>query len=149
MEITERTDSISTTQATTVLRPAALSSNIDFLSLSQINIMIENDFDTTFGSSFELQAISSSQTETALNDLPDNDGIDDFIKTLNIPILAEAQTFINIPTSRSIIKARKNHVVDNGQIKRQQNYQLIIYYMYKLFVLKFAIYHRQNVSYFH
>lgn len=106
LEITEKTDSISTTtRAPNVLRPTALSSNIDFLSLSQSNIVIENDFDTTFGSLFELQALSSSQTETLLNDLPDNDGMDDFIKTLNIPELAEAQTSINVPTLRSMFSA--------------------------------------------
>jgi hypothetical protein len=41
---------------------------------------------TVFGNSFELQALSSSQTETVFNDLlPDNDGVDDFLKSLDIP----------------------------------------------------------------
>ena len=35
---------------------------------------------SVFGDSFELQALSSSQTETVFNDLlPDNDGVDDFL----------------------------------------------------------------------
>jgi hypothetical protein len=39
--------------------------------------MIEHDSGTAFGNSFELQALSSSQTETVFNDLlPDNDGLE-------------------------------------------------------------------------
>jgi hypothetical protein len=46
----------------------------------------EHDSGTAFGNSFELQALSSSQTETVFNDLlPDNDGVDDFLKSLDIP----------------------------------------------------------------
>jgi hypothetical protein len=45
-----------------------------------------HDSGTAFGNSFELQALSSSQTETVYNDLlPDNDGVNDFLKSLDIP----------------------------------------------------------------
>ena len=48
--------------------------------------MIEHDTGTAFGNSFELRALSSSQTETVFNDLlPHNDGVDDFLKSLDIP----------------------------------------------------------------
>ena len=49
-------------------------------------LTIEHDSGTAFGNSFELQALSSSQGETVFNDLlPDNDGVDDFLKSLDIP----------------------------------------------------------------
>jgi hypothetical protein len=41
---------------------------------------------SAFGNSFELQALSSLHTETVLNDLlTDKDGVDDFLKSLDIP----------------------------------------------------------------
>ena len=46
---------------TGLLKPTTLPSNID-LSLSQSNITIAHDSGTAFGNSFELQALSSSQT---------------------------------------------------------------------------------------
>ena len=53
--------------------------NIDFLALSQSNITVEvgenTGASTSSASSFELQALSNSQTENVLkNLLPDNDG---------------------------------------------------------------------------
>jgi hypothetical protein len=52
-------------------------------------LTIEHDSGTAFGNSFELQALSSSQTETVYNDLlPDNDGVNDFLKSLDIPAYA-------------------------------------------------------------
>ena len=68
----------------------SLPDNIDFLALSQINITVEVDENTgastSSASSFELQALSNSQTENVLkNLLPDNDGFDDLIKVLDIP----------------------------------------------------------------
>ena len=46
--------------------------------------MIEHDSGTAFGNSFEIQALSSPQTETVFNYLlPDNDGVDDFLKSLH------------------------------------------------------------------
>jgi hypothetical protein len=62
--------------------------------------MIEHDSGTAFGNSFELQALSSSQTETVFNDLlPDNDGVDDFLKSLDIPA---QETCSNVPISKSM-----------------------------------------------
>jgi hypothetical protein len=60
----------------------------------------EHDSGTAFGNSFELQALSSSQTETIFNDLlPDNDGVDDFLKSLDIPA---QETCNNVPISKSM-----------------------------------------------
>lgn len=63
--------------------------NIDFLALSQSSVTIENEETgehVMSKNSFELQALSSSQTENVLNDLiPDNDGFDEFVKDLEIP----------------------------------------------------------------
>jgi hypothetical protein len=85
---------------TGLLKPTTLPSNIDLLSLSQSNITIEHDSGTAFGNSFELQARSSLQTETVLNDLlPDNDGVDDFLKSLDIPA---QETCSNVPISKSM-----------------------------------------------
>ena len=43
---------------------------------------------------------SSSQTETVFNDmLPDNDGVDDFLKSLDIPA---QETCSNVPISKSM-----------------------------------------------
>lgn len=83
-----------------LLKPTTLPSNIDLLSLSQSNITIEHDSGSAFGNSFELQALSSSQTETVFNDLlPDNDGVDDFLKSLDIPA---QETCSNVPISKSM-----------------------------------------------
>ena len=61
---------------------------------------IEHDSGTAFGNSFELQALSSSQTETVFNDLfPDNDGVDDFLKSLDIPA---QEICSNVPISKSM-----------------------------------------------
>jgi hypothetical protein len=55
---------------------------------------------TAFGNAFELQALSSSQTETVYNDLlPDNDGVNDFLKSLDIPA---QETCSNVPISKSM-----------------------------------------------
>ena len=63
-------------------------------------LTIEQDSGTAFGNSFELQALSSSQTETVFNDLlPDNDGVDDFLKSLDIPA---QETCSNVPISKSM-----------------------------------------------
>ena len=67
----------------------SLPDNIDFLALSHSNITVEVDENTgastSSASSFELQALSNSQTENVLkNLLPDND-FDDLIKVLDIP----------------------------------------------------------------
>jgi hypothetical protein len=49
---------------------------------------------------FELQALSSSQTEAVFNYLlPDNDGVDDFLKSLDIPA---QETYSNVPISKSM-----------------------------------------------
>ena len=68
----------------------SLPDSIDFLALSHSNITVEVDENTgastSSASSFELQALSNSQTENVLrNLLPDNDGFDDLIKVLDIP----------------------------------------------------------------
>jgi hypothetical protein len=43
---------------------------------------------------------TSSQTETVFNDLlPDNDGVDDFLKSLDIPA---QETCSNVPISKSM-----------------------------------------------
>jgi hypothetical protein len=101
--VSEKTETLGakTAHSTTgLLKPTTLPSNIDFLSLSQSNITIEHDSGTAFGNSFELQALSSLQTETVLNDmLPDNDGVDDFLKSLDIPA---QETCINVPISKSM-----------------------------------------------
>ena len=66
----------------------------------QAKLIILHDSGTAFGNSFELQALSSSQTETVFNDLlPDNDGVDDFLKSLDIPA---QETYSNVPISKSI-----------------------------------------------
>jgi hypothetical protein len=63
-------------------------------------LTIEHDSGTAFGNSFELQVLSSSQTETVFNDLlPDNDGVDDFLKSLDIPA---QETCCNVPISKSM-----------------------------------------------
>jgi hypothetical protein len=101
--VSEKTETLGAKAAhstTGLLKPTTLPSNIDFLSLSQSNITIEHDSGTAFGNSFELQALSSLQTETVLNDmLPDNDGVDDFLKSLDIPA---QETCINVPISKSM-----------------------------------------------
>ena len=62
-------------------------------------LTIEHDSGTAFGNSFELQALSSSQGETVFNDLlPDNDGVDDFLKSLDIPA---QETYSNVPMYKS------------------------------------------------
>ena len=65
----------------------SLPDNIDFLVLYQSNITVDENTgaSTSSASSFELQALSNSQTENALKSLlPDNDGFDDLIKVLDI-----------------------------------------------------------------
>ena len=70
------------------------------MSLSQSNITIEHDSGTAFGNSFELQALSSLHTEAVLNDLlTDKDGVDDFLKSLDIPA---QETCNNVPISKSM-----------------------------------------------
>jgi hypothetical protein len=62
--------------------------------------MIAHDSGTAFGNSFELQALSSSQTEAVFDNLlPDNDGVDDFLKSLDIPA---QETCSNVPISKSM-----------------------------------------------
>jgi hypothetical protein len=63
------------------------------------------------GNSFELQALSSSQTETVFNDLlPDNDGVDDFLKSLDIPA---QETCSNVPISKSMYQFPVRQVTDH------------------------------------
>jgi hypothetical protein len=90
--VSEKTETLGakTAHSTTgLLKPTTLPSNIDLLSLSQSNITIEHDSGTAFGNSFELQALSSLQTET----------VDDFLKSLDIPA---QETCINVPISKSM-----------------------------------------------
>ena len=105
--VSEKTETLGakTAHSTTgLLKPTTLP-NIDLLSLSQSNITIESDSGTAFGNSFELQTLSSLQTETILNDLlPDNVCVDDFLKSLDIP-------------------AHKKHVVMYPFLNRCVNFQ--------------------------
>ena len=96
----------------------SLPDNIDFLALSQSNITVEVDENTgastSSASSFELQALSNSQTENALkNLLPDNDGFDDLIKVLDIP--QHHQNNVANRSSQSLMNQLPAPFVDNCQ----------------------------------
>jgi hypothetical protein len=95
-----------------------LPDNIDFLALSQSNITVEVDENmgasTSSASSFELQALSNSQTENVLkNLLPDNDGFDDLIKVLDIP--QQHQNNVAIRSSQSLMNQLPAPFVNNCQ----------------------------------
>ncbi|XP_063442973.1 uncharacterized protein LOC134723282 [Mytilus trossulus] len=73
-----------------VSKPAALSSNIDFLCLSQTSVTVETEaISTTSFGSFNLQPLSDSQTQNLMNDIiPEmaaDDGMDDLLKSLEVP----------------------------------------------------------------
>ena len=96
----------------------SLSDSIDFLVLSQSNITVEVDENTgastSSASSFELQALSNSQTENVLkNLLPDNDGFDDLIKVLDIP--QQHQNNVANRSSQSLMNQLPAPFVNNCQ----------------------------------
>ena len=96
----------------------SLPHNIDFLAFSQSNITVEVDENTgastSSASSFELQALSNSQTENALkNLLPDNDGFDDLIKVHDI--LQHHQNNVANRPSQSLMNQLPAPFVDNCQ----------------------------------
>jgi uncharacterized membrane protein len=91
-----------------------LPDNIDFLALSQSNITVEVDENTgastSSASSFELQALSNSQTENVLkNVLPDNDVFDD----LDIP--QQYQNNVANRSSQSLMNQLPAPFVNNCQ----------------------------------
>jgi hypothetical protein len=81
--------------------------------------MIEHDTGTAFGNSFELRALSSSQTETVFNDLlPHNDGVDDFLKSLDIPA---QETCSNVPISKSMCQSPVPMITNCQNITKNYN----------------------------
>lgn len=76
-----------------ITKPATLSSNIDFLCLSQTSVTVETEaISTTSFGSFNLQPLSDSQTQNLINDIipemaadDDDDGMDDLLKSLEVP----------------------------------------------------------------
>ncbi|CAG2188721.1 unnamed protein product [Mytilus edulis] len=74
-----------------VTKPATLSSNIDYLCLSQTSVTVETEaISTTSFGSFNLQPLSDSQTQNLINDIipemaADDDGMDDLLKSLEVP----------------------------------------------------------------
>jgi hypothetical protein len=96
----------------------SLPDNIDFLALFQSNITVEVDENTgasiSSASSFELQALSNSQTENVLkNLLPDNDGFDDLVKVLDIP--QQHQNNVANKSSQSLTDQSPAPFVNNCQ----------------------------------
>jgi hypothetical protein len=92
----------------------SLPDSIDFLALSQSNITVEVDENTgastSSASSFELQALSNSQTENVLkNVLPDNDVFDD----LDIP--QQYQNNVANRSSQSLMNQLPAPFVNNCQ----------------------------------
>ena len=77
--------------------------------MSQSNITVEvdeNRSETTSCTSFELHALTNSQTENVLKYLiPDNDGFDDLIKVLGFP----QQNQGNLNANRSISREHQNN----------------------------------------